>query len=201
MVAIVRTEWNGTSGGPGLTQLALRTTALNEWSNAESQAAVDIVRAFWQGLRTSFPDELTLTVSPIVDIYNEFTGDLVNSFTAGTAPAPVIGGGTSTYAGGVGAKVNWNTGVVRNGRRVRGHTYLVPIIGTAFTNTGTVASATQLAVTTVAETMRSALIATNHPLVVYSRPVTGEGARPGVITDVIGGVCGTKSAILRGRRD
>lgn len=201
MVAIVRTEWSGTSGGPGLTQMALLGAAGGEWNPSGAQAAVNAVRAFWDSQKANLPDELRLTVSSTIDVYDRVTGDLTASYVAGTAPLVVAGTSAGGYAGGAGLKVTWNTGQIRNGRRVRGSTFIVPIAATSFTATGTVAPTTMAQVNLSATNLIAALNAASTPLAVWSRPFNGVNARVGFATEVVQGVCSSKSAILRGRRD
>lgn len=201
MVAIVRTEWSGTSGGPGVTQMALLGAAGGEWNPAGTQAAVNAVRTFWDSNKANLPDELKLTVSPIIDVYDTVTGDLTASYVAGTAPLTVTGTGTTGYAGGVGLKITWNTGQIRNGRRVRGSTFIVPIISSLFSTTGTVTPTVQTTITGTATTLINSLNAGSTPLGVWSRPFNGVNPRVGFATEVKQGICSTKSAILRGRRD
>lgn len=201
MVAIVRTEWDGTSGGPGLSQMALLGS--EGFTAGNAQAAVNAVRKFWNSLAGALPDEVRLTVSPIVDIYNEGDGELTSSFVAAVNPLVVAGTGITGYAGGTGIKLNWNTGSIRNGRRVKGATFVVPALASSFTTTGTVSSGTLGTLNSAASVLLSDLTAGGTALAVWSRPlvVGGVVTRAGAITGVISGSAGVKSAILRGRRD
>ena len=52
------------------------------------------------------------------------------------------GSGQGGFAAGVGARVVWETGAVRNGRRVRGSTFVVPIWSSAYETNGTLHTAT-----------------------------------------------------------
>jgi len=201
VVAIVRTEWSGTSGGPGLTQMALLGAAGGEWNPSGTQSAVNAVRAFWESIKGNLPDELKLTVSPVIDVYDRVSGDLTASYVAGTAPLTVVGTSTVGYAGGAGLKVTWNTGQIRNGRRVRGATFIVPVANSCFSPTGTIQQATQTSITAAATTLLSSLGAGSTPMGVWSRPFNGDNPRAGFATEVTQGLCSTKTAILRGRRD
>lgn len=201
MVAIVRTEWDGTSGGPGLTQLAFLGNG--EFTASNAQAAVNAVRKFWDGIKGSLPDELKLSVSPIVDIYNEANAELTASVIAPVVPLVVAGTGTTGYTGGAGLKVNWNTGIIRNGRRVKGSTFIVPALGSAFGNTGTPTAGTVLSINTAANTLMADVTAGGTALLVWSRPLVKDDVitRAGATAGVISGTLAPKSAILRGRRD
>lgn len=201
IIGIVRTEWSGTSGGPGLSQMAVMGAAGGDWNPSGAQTAVNAVRAFWQAHAADLPDELRLTVSPVVDTYDRVTGDLFSSTVAGTAPAVVVGTSTAGYAGGAGLKVTWNTNQIRNGRRVRGSTFIVPISAAVFTAVGTIGTVRINGTNTAAATLISQLNAGGTPLAVWSRPRTGINARAGYATEVVTGSSSTKTAILRGRRD
>lgn len=201
MVALVRTEWSGTSGGPGLSQMAILGAAGGIWNPDGTQGAVNAVRTFWDSLKSYLPDELRLTVSPVVDDYDEITGQLRASFVAGAAPNVVAGTSATGYAGGAGLKVTWNTGQIRNGRRVRGSTFIVPIANTVFTSNGTIGTAQMTSINTAAATMLAQLTAAGTSMAVWSRPVTSPVPRGGSVHEVLTGSCSSKTAILRGRRD
>lgn len=201
MVAIVRTYWDGTSGGPGLTQFALEGAAGGEWNPGGTNGAVSAVRVFWDSLKALLPDELRLTVSPIIDDYNSITGKLVGSYVASTTPTVVAGTSATSYAAGAGAKITWNTNQISNGRRVRGSTFLVPLAAANYTITGTISAAAIATINNSAGNLISGLATASTPLAVWSRPIKEPNARAGFDTQVVSGTCGSKTAILRGRRD
>lgn len=201
MVAIVRTEWSGTSGGPGLTQMAVLGAAGGIWNPGGTQAAVNAVRAFWASLTGQLPNELSLVVSPVIDDYDTVSGELVGSYTAGTSPAPVLGTSTATYAAGAGFKVTWNTGQIRNGRRVRGSTFVVPAAQVVYDTSGRIIGTTQTVVNNAAGTLLSALGSAGTSMAVWSRPRELPTPRGGYATEVVTGTCSSKTAIMRGRRD
>lgn len=201
MVAIIRTEWSGTSGGPGLTQLAVTGAAGGIWNPDATQASVNAVRAFWAACSLYLPDELRLQVMPTIDVYNESNAELTNSYTAATAPAMVAGSSAALYAAGAGFKVTWGTGQIRNGRRVRGTTFIVPAASNVYTNSGTISGTVVGAINTAGANLLSALSAAGTSLAVWSRPIELPEPRLGVVTSVTGASCSTKTSILRGRRD
>lgn len=206
MVHIVRTGWQGTTGGPGLTQLAVDqiTSGFGPLSAGEGQAAVNAVRAFWESAKIYIPNEVTLNVSPVVDYYLTDDAQLAGSMTAATAPANVVGTeATSSYSMAAGVKLNLNTGVIRNGRRVRGSMFIVPSAG-SMTNGGIVGATPKTNLQTYGATLLAALNTAGLKLVVWSRPLTAEdpnGPRDGAQADVSVIECSEKTAILRGRRD
>lgn len=204
-VGVVRTAWAGTSGGPGITQLYVRNGSnFGPLTAAERQAAVNAVRAFWSALSGYLPDNIALTVSPVVDEYNVPSGDLEASGSAGTAPTSVIGTSAAAFSMASGVKVNLNTTTIRNGRRVRGGIYVVPAASTVYTADGAVGSAIRTAFNTAGAALLSALSTAGLQLVVYSRPLPAgvpNGPRTGDAAPVTNIETNEKGAVLRGRRD
>lgn len=205
MVHLIRTAWSGTTGGPGLTQLAVDTTesSFGALSGAQAQSAVNAVRAFWNTCTPYLPDEITLTVSPVVDYYLNDSGELAGSVSAATPPTNVAGTSTAVYSMAAGLKVNLNTVTIRNGRRVRGSIFIVPSASSQ-TNTGLASSTARTAINTAGATMLAALATGGLKLLVWSRPLPAgvpNGPRDGDIADVTALETNEKMAILRGRRD
>lgn len=201
MVAIIRTEWSGTSGGPGLTQMAVLGAAGGDWNPSGANAATAAVRKFWESFRIYLPDELKLQVNPVIDVFDTVSGELLASHVATTVPAVTTGSGTTGYAGGVGGKVVWNTGQIREGRRVKGSTFIVPMLSSVFTGTGTIQPGTTTQINASATALIADLAAAQTSLAVWSRPASSPSFRAGFATQVVAGSMGQKSAILRGRRD
>lgn len=205
VTGIVRTNWSGTTGGPGLTQLAIAAiTDPHSWDAAAAQNAVNAVRAMWFANNASLPDNIKLDVSPVVDVYNSITGALVGSYTAATVPSQVVGLNTGSFSMANGIKVNLNTGQIRNGRRVRGSMFIVPAGMDRFTTDGMVVAGTRTNINSSLTSMATTLATSNLQLQVWSRPIPAEkkyGPRDGVLTPVTGFETSEKGAILRGRRD
>jgi len=200
-VGIVRTAWSGTTGGPGLNQLVFRDLGDNaDITNTQAQAAVNAVRAFWSSLNGLLPNEITLTVQPVVDVYDLSTGALVASQTAGAPPAAVVGTDTGVYSMATGIKTNLHTTVIRGGRRVRGAMYIVPAGQSAYTNVGLIASTAKTTINTAGATMKTAFTTGDIELLVWSRPTTTT-SNDGDVAPVSTIEANEKAAILRGRRD
>lgn len=203
-VSVIRTAWAGTSGGPGLTQLFITEASGFFLTPTSAQTAVDAVRTFWNAIAATLPNELVLTVSPVIDSYNQLNGDLIGSTSAATPPASVAGTDTGAYSMPSGMKVNLNTGVIRFGRRVRGSIFIVPAANAVLTTNGAVASASRTTVNNAASTMRTTLNTAGLPLVVFSRPklaTATQAARDGAFSLVSALETNEKVAVLRGRRD
>jgi len=205
VVGVVRTGWSGTSGGPGVTQLAIEAiTDPHTWDAAAAQVVVDAVRAFWVAYPSGLPNDITLTVSPTVDVYNIISGELVGSYSAASAPASVSGTNAGSYSMAAGAKIALKTATIRNGRRVRGGLFIVPTAGDVMDSNGTVSSTPRAAWVTAMNACMAELVAENLQLVIWSRPreATEEApARDGATAVVTSVEALVKGAVLRGRRD
>ncbi len=200
-VCLIRTAWAGTSGGPGVTQLAVREQTGTFITAAKAQTAVDAMRVFWDACKGYMPDEVKLTVSPVVDGFEETTNTLIGSTTAATPPAMVQGTSTAIFSMASGLKVNLNTTTIRYGRRVRGAIYMVPSSSTTMTNTGMADQLVRTAVNTAANTLKTSLNNAGLDWVVWSRYNKLKADRPGSLALITGIETNEKLAALRGRRD
>lgn len=158
-VARVRVEWNGLTGMPGISTFYVGTT----------DADISELVTFFTAIRGLWSSGLTWVVPNVGDVLDVATGELLGThiFTGGGS---VSSNGTAgVYAAGVGARVQWLTADVKNGRRVRGTTFLTHLKSTNFDNTGTIDGTTLSTIQTAA----SALVASGSPWGVYSRPRPG----------------------------
>lgn len=200
----VATAWAGTSGGPGITQLYFQDIGDAVPSQTQVQTAVNAVRSFWNSSAGVLPNEVTLSVSPQVDVFNQATGELTNSVIAATPPAIVAGTDAGAYAMASGIKATLQTNEIRNGRRVRGAIYIVPAGFTSLTNLGVIASGSRNVVNAAGTALIAAVVAQNVNLIVWGRPVkdsAGNVTRNGTVNYVQGFDAQEKGCILRGRRD
>lgn len=200
-VGVIRTGWQGTTGGPGLTQTFIADATGAAISSSQATSATAAVRTWFDAIKAYLPDEIILTVSPLVDSYDIVTGDLVASVSATASPGSVTGTATVSFAMASGIKVNLNTNVIQYGRRVRGSIFLVPAATSAFGTNGVVLSATRTAINTAGSTLISSLATAGLNLVVFSRPRTVPTTRNGSISIVSAFETSEKGAVLRGRRD
>jgi hypothetical protein len=200
-VALVRTAWAGASGGPGVTQMAFYDATGADINATQAGSCTAAVRTFWDAIKANIPDNIQLTVSPVVDQYNFETGALTRSVTAASSPATVIGTSGAVFSMASGLKINLNTGVIRFGRRVRGAIYVVPAASTVYTTDGAVLSTVRTSINSAGATMITSFLAAGCNLAVYSRPRVIPSARIGTINLVSGIETNEKTAILRGRRD
>jgi hypothetical protein len=126
------------------------------------------------------------------------TGELQTVYTATPANAASGTGGTAHYAAAVGAVITWRTGGIRNNRRVRGRTFLVPLYNTVFAADGSLASTTITTLGTAAAALSSS--SGSPDLGVWARP-TAPGASDGEWHVVTSHSIPDMGAVLRSRRD
>jgi hypothetical protein len=190
-------KWTGFAGAPGYTNFFFR-----DISGAPSQATADnaVLKANnWAiYVKSLLPIEAALQVQSDVEVIEETTGEMQNVFNV-TAPAIVQGTAPSApYSAASGAVITWRTAGVRNGRRVRGRTFLVPLANSAYQSDGTLAAAAISSLTTNMQTFLSPSGSANFG--VYARPST-KGATDGIFHQASGFSVPDKVAVLRSRRD
>lgn len=197
-VARVTAVWNGFQGAPGYSKFSFG----NVTDLSTAGGATSAVRAMFQGVASLIRTGHTVQVQAVVEMHDMDTGLLVSEFTV--TPAPSIVNGTASaatvWAGGTGVTVNWKSAGIFNGRRVRGRTYLVPLIGVADVD-GTLLATAMSTVQSAADGLVTSVAA---DLVVWSKKFTTD-AKPvqiqGGMNSVTAAVITDKTGILKSRRD
>ena len=207
-MARVTIDWTGFLGAPGYTNFYFRDfQGAGEIDQAIADGAVAKVHTWIQAWDDGLPNTVTLTIDPSVEVIEETTGELIGFFT--TVPgSPNVGGSTAPYSAASGACVNWYTDGVRNGRRVRGRTFMVPIGSNGMENNGTLngtalngwrtASATLIAGAGVGDL---GVWARPTPILDVDGNPTGEHNPDGIWYAVTSYTIPDKAAVLRSRRD
>lgn len=199
LVMRVKLRWSGFNGGPGYSIFHFQGLDNEQPSEALAQTAVAQIEVFRQDLLDRIPKIVSLQVMSDVEVIDETNGDLVDVL-AGT-PGPAVSGNASSfenYAGASGAVVTWRTSGIRNGRRVRGRTFLVPLTSSAYAPDGSLSDAALTALNTAAGKMIGSF---GGPVFgVYARP-TGPTATDGIFHQARAHSINDKVAILRSRRD
>lgn len=183
--------WSIPNAGPSVS--TFHTSAAGTES---AQGIANAIRAFFSSWASWLPNDVSVSFDSEVLFLGQSTGELTDSFPV-TPPAGVTGAQSGVWPAGAGARLVWDTGTIREGRRVRGSTFMVPLTGSAFTNTGRVANGPITLGGTSATTLIDALVLNTTPLAVWSRP------RPGIPGDTSLVVQGSTSPIvatLRGRK-
>ena len=201
LILKVSTRWSGFPGAPGYTNLYFRDFGTGGANGADPDAtqalsAVNRVAAFFDGNKLIFPASLRINVEANVDVHESTTGELVNAISV-AAPATISGAGTGGHSGASGAVINWKTAGIRNGRRIRGRSFIVPLAGVCYEPDGTLTSGTVNGLTTTANALAAS---TNNPdLGVWARP-TAPGATDGQWSAVTSASVPDLAAVLRSRR-
>lgn len=152
--------WSQWPGAPGITQLY-------SGNGSPTQAMVDGFRGLFQPLVAYLPSGLTVQVNGSGDVFDDATGLITGVWSVGTTPAPTIGSGTGNYAGNAGAVINWLTSLVHGRRRLRGRTFMVPLVSAAYDTQGSLSSACITALQTGAAAM---IAGGGGEFVVWSQP-------------------------------
>lgn len=132
-IARINVAWQNWPGAPGVTTFyADDTVAL--------QPVVDAIRSMFNALAALLPTGLTIQVPSTGDRIDEANGNIIGSWTVATPPAVVTATGAGAYAGNAGAVMHWLTAGVVNGRRVRGRSFIVPLVGSQYDASGSIAA-------------------------------------------------------------
>lgn len=179
----LRVTWDGIGGLPGLSTFYYGVATPN----------VSDCKTFFTAVAGLFPGSLTWTIPNSGDELDDATGALTGAWT-GTGGGTVSGaGGALTYAAGTGAIVNWNTGIIHNGRRVRGRTFMAPINGNAYSTSGTVVSSSQAALQAAATAFAASGVAKG----IWSKGTTPGG---GLYAAISSATVPSRVTSLRSRR-
>lgn len=171
--------------GPGLTTF---------FAEADGTVAISVGAAgFFDALKTRIPTGTTIFVPNGGDVIDDATGTLTGSW--GTSGGTTIScNGSGSFAGGVGARVVWETDTIRGGRRVRGSTFVVPLVVNGYEANGTLST---LVIGDLQQAISDMLVQVPTQMRVWSRPrpgLTGAGVQ------VARGVAPDKVSWLRTRR-
>lgn len=196
-LARVTILWTGFIGAPGFTNLYFRNATPGIIDQAVVDNAVAKVDSFIGSLINRLPPSVTVATDATVEVIDDTNGEL-QSFMQATVLAPRNGSGTGNYSAAAGAVMNWYTSTVRNGRRIRGRSFMVPLAGSALASDGTLDSTQLTGLRAMADGLRAASGASR--LVVWGRP-TSPGATDGVSAEVTSSTVPDKTAVLTSRRD
>ena len=189
----VKARWTGFSGAPGYN--VFHFDAATEGAGPSAQACADELRTFYTAIVGRMPSGVSVNIESAVELIDESNGRLVD-FEQITPGSPITGSLSGGYSSATGACVNWLTDGVRNGRRLRGRTFLVPLAGGAYDSDGTLSGPTLTTLQGAADALAASVV----DLQVYGRP-TGPGATDGYAEGVTAARIADKTAVLRSRRD
>lgn len=144
-------------------------------------------------LKAHIPSGVQLEVPNNGDVLTDTTGALNGTWTE-AGGGIVSGTGTGDIILGTGYRIRWETNGIRNGRHVRGSTFVVPTIASIFDPSGRLDGAVQLAIRAAADAFLSALGGSGR---VWSRP---KGAQNGTSSEIVGRFVSEQPSWLRSRR-
>lgn len=188
----ITSVWSGFRGAPGYSNFFFGG-APSAPEDAESCAQA--VRNFWYGCMPVLPSSVTITTQGTADILDEETGNITEQIDF-DPPSTVDGQGSAAYSAASGAVVNWNTGAYRNGRRVRGRTFIVPCSSDAYDSNGDLTTSALTAIREGAGYLTSG--SSTMPFVVWARPTSSSS---GSAEPVSSSTVPDMGAVLRSRRD
>ncbi len=196
-----RVTWTGFIGSPGLSTF---------YCNA-GYALNAPLHYFLNSIAGVFPNDVNLQVEPAGDTIDSATGALIGTW-ADTAQSLITGTSGVDYSAVSGGLVQWGTNTFLSGRRLRGHTFLVPLGGSQYDASGQVINASVVNISAAAQAF---VAATLGEFELWQRPRLAESAytdRRGVVHPaitargggygpVMTGKCRAVVTELRSRRD
>lgn len=194
----VQLLWEGFPGAPGYTNLYCFDTDI--------AAMLTDVTSFVNDIKGLLPPIVTIRIPSAGNTFNAVTGSLVGSWTSGTG-STVTGTGSPGYSAPSGAVVNWFTGAIipawtdtktppktHRAHRLRGKTFLVPLMGNAYDSDGSIGTTYLGTLATAANAMPLA----GH-LAVWHRP-SSLTAADGILSVATSASVPDKAAVLTSRR-
>ena len=192
----VRTVMTGWAGGPGLNTVYWRP-GTGGGSTADATDCAARVRAALNAIAGVFPSSVTLLTSPTCDAIEDTTGALVGTFT-GAVPALVAGsGGAIVTAPATAILVRQDTGVVVNGKRLRGRWFISPLDANAVNSSGEANATDRATINTAFNAMLVGGGTLSFPVVWHRPGPLGAGTSAPIVL----ASCNTTLAVLRSRRD
>lgn len=175
--------WTGISALPGVSVF---------YAASATDAGANLA-TFFNAIKAQFPSPLQWTVPTSGDLINDADGALTGAWTGGTG-GTTSATGSGIYPAGTGAYVNWQTAGIVNSRRLKGRTFLAPLLGAVFTTSGQISTTTQTALQTAATAL-----ATSGNIVIWHRP-SAPGLSNGASSVVTGALVPLQVTSLRSRR-
>lgn len=191
-------DWTGFPGAPGRTTL--------HWDSPSTQAGADAAAqatdTFAASLIGNMPPVVTLHVPGEVYVVDVATGIVSTAFSELPGFGYHVGSGPANYAAPVGAVLDLITSTFREGRRMKGRIFVVPLCAAVYNNQGALYANTQSALSAAV----GALASDPANLLVYGRPGTKPRKnRPplgaGVAARVSAVHVPSETVVLRSRRN
>lgn len=195
----VTAQWSGFMGSPGYSNFFFKDPEPDASWDAGATACADKVNTFFNEIKGLFPPNVAWKINSDVPLINEANGEMVDIANAGARATLQATGPLQAYSAASGAVITWRTGGVRNGRRVRGRTFLVPAGYITLQTDGTIEPGSLLGFQNAANGLLAPHI-NGQKLHVWARP-TAPGAEDGIAHPVLSASVPDKVAVLKSRRD
>ena len=170
-LARVRTHWSGnTVVGEGISTF---------YFDEADTGFIARLHTFWAACGGRVPVGTTWTTPASGDLIDVATGELSGTWTDGVVSIVNSSSGNA-YAAGVGVRISWPTSGIRNGRRVKGATYVVPITTDCYALDGTIGTAYLGTFQTAAGNL---FTSSAGKMRVYSRPFGGAGGQSNTVVN------------------
>jgi len=183
------------TGGPGV-HTSYWIPGTTGGVTADATDVVARVRAFFAAVQTLYPNSTTVQVQTDVAQFNDTTGGLVGTLSAASVGSVVGTGGSAIGPLASMALIRLRTGLVLNGRALRGRWYMGPLAATTISTVGGLTTGGVSAFNSAAAGLLAAG-ATTSVLAVWNRP----GTAGGLTTGVTSASTWDQLAVLRSRRD
>lgn len=163
MASILRipVAWSGGTGMPGVSVF---------YSVDGDVTAVAGLVSFFDAIKALIPSVTSITVPSSGDSISDASGELDGTWSGGSGGTVACTGGGDYFAG-VGTAVVWQTGGIVRGRRVRGRTFIAPMISSLGDTNGTIDNSALSTISTAANTLAGL-----DRLVIWSRPSSPGGS-------------------------
>ena len=154
-----------------------------------------------------WPASITYQVQAAVEEFDETNGQLIGESSQPTAASTAVGGtsASSGFASGTGAYVTWRTSGIVNNRRVKGRTFVCPIVSSAYDGDGSLSGQLNTMLQSAGDGLITQSGTNGTPLVVWRRPHQPSQSDPrpgysGQIYDVTQTLVKDRVTSLRTRR-
>lgn len=201
----VKVKWTGFSGAPGWSNFYWDNFDGGFLVQASANSVANRVETFLNAIKVRIPNHVSMAIQSDVEDVNPIDGKMTQIYSIASKPAILGTAVTQSYSAASGIVINWRTAAVKNGRRVGGRTFLVPVAGGAYQSDGTITPGDL----TETQNAASALLTHVDPerLAVWSRPVTKDKAGNLLPTPIAGtahqvtvATVPDLAAVLRSRR-
>lgn len=194
----IRTVQQGFPGAPGYTDFHFATLGTDSvLTDVDAEACRAKVTTFWQAVKTLFPPTWSHMQETSVREVMATTGQLIALHTVSTR-APEVGAGSGTYAAPSGGLIQWRTSSVGTTGFMRGRTFLVPLMSSAYDTLGHISAAAILQLGGAARALFVPVSPSGAQLVIWRRPKNGTG---GLYSAVTSADCSPNVCVLTSRRD